>query len=68
MLNATGEAIVAAVVLADGARADLDQLRADIGAEVAGYKRINEIVVMDQIPRLPSGKVLRRDLRANYRS
>jgi long-chain acyl-CoA synthetase len=39
---------------------DLDQLVAD---SLATYKHLRAVVVVDDIPRLPSGKVLRRTLR-----
>jgi long-chain acyl-CoA synthetase len=62
----TGEAIIAVVVPRRGARIEPDDLRTEASARLATYKRINEIVVVDQIPRLPSGKVLRRELQANH--
>jgi acyl-CoA synthetase (AMP-forming)/AMP-acid ligase II len=46
-----------AVPLADD---ELERLVAD---SLATYKRLRHVVVVDQIPRLPSGKVLRRTLR-----
>ncbi len=64
----TGEAVIAAVQLRAGASTTADELRASVSEQLASYKRIADIVVVDQIPRLPSGKVLRRDLRASYRS
>ena len=64
----TGEAVVAAVVLADQGGVEIDDLVAAVGSELASYKRIADIVVLDQIPRLPSGKVLRRELVSNHRS
>ena len=65
---ATDERVVAAVVLATGTdRADVD-LRELVSARLASYKRVSEIVFLDQIPRLPSGKVLRRELRAMHDS
>jgi long-chain acyl-CoA synthetase len=64
----TGEAVVAAVVAADGVSVDTDALRAETGTQLARYKQIQEVVIVDRIPRLPSGKVLRRELRANHRS
>ena len=62
----TGEAVVAAVVLREGAAADADALRALVAETLASYKRVAEVVFVDQIPRLPSGKVLRRELRAAH--
>jgi acyl-CoA synthetase (AMP-forming)/AMP-acid ligase II len=58
-----GEVPVAAVALAPGSSvtsAELQQLVAD---SLAGYKRLHEIRFVAEIPRLPSGKVLRRSLR-----
>lgn len=34
-----------------------------VGNQVAAYKRIQEVVFIDQIPKSPSGKILRRVLR-----
>ena len=58
-----GEVPVAAVQLDPHhpvAPADLQQLVADA---LATYKQVHHVVVVDAIPRLPSGKVLRRTLR-----
>ncbi len=61
-----GEVPVAAVQLdpdrpvADG---ELEQLVAD---SLATYKHLRHLVVVDAIPRLPSGKVLRRTLRDEW--
>ncbi len=61
-----GEVPVAAVRL-DPARpaspAELQQLVAD---SLATYKHLRHVVVVDEIPRLPSGKVLRRTLRDQW--
>jgi acyl-CoA synthetase (AMP-forming)/AMP-acid ligase II len=65
---AAGEAIVAAIVPREGAAVAPVALGAEVSAQLATYKQINEVVVVDRIPRLPSGKVLRRDLQANHRS
>ncbi len=62
----SGEVPVAVVQLdpnrpvADG---ELAQLVAD---SLATYKRVRHVVVVDAIPRLPSGKVLRRTLRDEW--
>ena len=64
----TGEAVVAAVVRAPGSRVDSDSLREVVAANLAAYKRVSEVNFVDQIPRLPSGKVLRRELQASYGS
>ena len=61
-----GEAIVAAVVAADGATVDPAALQAAVADRLAGYKRIRHLVVVDEIPRLPSGKALRRQLKEQW--
>ena len=45
---------------------DLLELIALVGSRLASYKRPSRVVVVDEIPRLPSGKVLRRVLRETY--
>jgi long-chain acyl-CoA synthetase len=59
-----GEAIVAAVVTnaAVGAQRLIDV----VGDRLASYKRPAEVVFVSEIPRLPSGKVLRRILKERY--
>jgi long-chain acyl-CoA synthetase len=64
----TGEAVIAAVVRAPGTDVDADALRDLVAASLAGYKRIREVQFLEQIPRLPSGKVLRRELQSSYRN
>lgn len=61
-----GEAIVAAVVPVDGTVIDADALQATVADRLAGYKRIRHLVVVDEIPRLPSGKTLRRHLKEQW--
>jgi acyl-CoA synthetase (AMP-forming)/AMP-acid ligase II len=58
-----GEAIVAAVVLAPGTQVSPEELQAVIADRLAGYKRVRHVVMVDAIPRLPSGKALRRQLK-----
>jgi acyl-CoA synthetase (AMP-forming)/AMP-acid ligase II len=66
-----GEAIVAAV--AARTRTDpkaMEAVAADLTARVdeklASYKHLSRVVFVDDIPRLPSGKVLRRVLKETY--
>jgi long-chain acyl-CoA synthetase len=61
-----GEAIVAAVVPVPGAVIVPDELQAAVAEQLAGYKRIRHLVVVDEIPRLPSGKALRRQLKERW--
>ena len=59
-----GEVPAAAVALA-GPVAD-GELQALVADSLATYKRLHYLVVVDEIPRLPSGKVLRRTLRDEW--
>jgi acyl-CoA synthetase (AMP-forming)/AMP-acid ligase II len=56
-----GEAPIAFVVL--NAPAEPSELLAFAAERLAGYKRPREVVVVDELPRLPTGKLLRRALR-----
>jgi acyl-CoA synthetase (AMP-forming)/AMP-acid ligase II len=58
---ANGEAIVAAVKMCGPV--DADELITLVVDRLASYKRPSRVVFVDEIPRLPSGKVLRRVLK-----
>lgn len=58
-----GEVAVAAVVLAEGQAMTYQQLLDHCRARLAGFKCPKDMVVVDQLPRNPSGKVLKRILR-----
>jgi len=61
---ANGEAVIAAVLTARPVpAAELIDL---VGERLAGYKRLSRVVFVPEIPRLPSGKVLRRVLKERY--
>jgi acyl-CoA synthetase (AMP-forming)/AMP-acid ligase II len=61
-----GELPVAAVQLDPGRQASPEELRALVAESLASYKRLRDVVVVESIPRLPSGKVLRRVLREEW--
>ncbi|WP_106402568.1 class I adenylate-forming enzyme family protein [Actinocorallia populi] len=61
---ANGEAIVAAV--APEGPVEPAELIALVGERLASYKRPSEVVLVAEIPRLPSGKVLRRVLKERH--
>jgi acyl-CoA synthetase (AMP-forming)/AMP-acid ligase II len=62
----TGERPVAAVVLATASATTSEQLQALVAESLATYKRLRSVVFVDAIPRLPSGKALRRNLRTDW--
>jgi long-chain acyl-CoA synthetase len=59
-----GEAVVAAV--ATHTPVDAAELVARVDARLASYKRLSRVMFVPDIPRLPSGKVLRRVLKESY--
>ncbi|OZI24715.1 AMP-binding protein [Bordetella genomosp. 7] len=58
-----GECVTAAVVLRSGATLTLDALRTHCSARLGGFKTPKKLVLCDSLPRNPSGKVLKRELR-----
>jgi long-chain acyl-CoA synthetase len=63
-----GERPVAAVELDPAVVTSTDELKQLVAETLAPYKAVAEVVVVDTIPRLPSGKVLRRTLQEAWRS
>jgi long-chain acyl-CoA synthetase len=59
-----GEAPMAFVVPQQGRSLDFEELARFVAERVAGYKRIRRFETVDSIPRTPSGKILRRMLKA----
>jgi acyl-CoA synthetase (AMP-forming)/AMP-acid ligase II len=59
-----GEVPVAFVVLRPGATATAGELVERCRAHLARYKVPKEVTFVDALPRNPSGKVLKRELRA----
>jgi long-chain acyl-CoA synthetase len=64
--ESAGEMPVAAVALDPDSTVTTKELQQLVADSLAGYKRLREVIVVEQIPRLPSGKVLRRTLRDEW--
>ena len=64
--RSAGELPAAAVQLVPDRPPDVDELKELVAASLASYKQLRHVVVVDTIPRLPSGKVLRRELRDRW--
>jgi len=64
--EAAGEVPVAAVQMDSSRPVEVDELRRLVADTLATYKQLRDVVVVDEIPRLPSGKVLRRVLRDQW--
>ncbi len=61
-----GEIVTAVVVARDKAGIDDDALVAHARERLAGYKLPRRIEVVDELPKTPTGKVLKRDLRDRF--
>ena len=61
-----GETVKAVVVLKEGAEATGDELVAFCRERLAGYKQPRSVDFITELPRNPSGKVLKRELREPY--
>ena len=59
-----GEVPVAFVVLRSGASADADELIAHCAGQLAKFKVPKDVSFLEALPRNPSGKVLKRELRS----
>ncbi|XP_057536814.1 4-coumarate--CoA ligase 1-like [Amaranthus tricolor] len=62
--EAAGEVPVAFVVTSNGSQITEDEVKQYISKQVVFYKRINRVFFVDTIPKLPSGKILRKELRS----
>jgi fatty-acyl-CoA synthase len=59
-----GQRLAAFVVLTAGASATPDSLKQHVRQNLANYKVPREILVLDELPRSSTGKILRNELRA----
>ncbi len=61
-----GEVPVAAVQLEPGSDVGADELASLVSDSLATYKQVRHVVLVEAVPRTPSGKVLRRALRDEW--
>ncbi len=61
-----GEMVTAVVVLRDGESATEEDIIDFCRNHMAGYKKPKKVFFTDELPRNPSGKVLRKELREKY--
>ena len=54
--------ITSAVALKDGQSVDKDELRAFVKEQVAAYKYPRHIWFTDELPKGPTGKILKREI------
>jgi long-chain acyl-CoA synthetase len=57
-----GEEVGAAVVLKQGEDVSTDELRDFVKNEVASYKYPRKIWIVDELPKGPTGKILKREV------
>ncbi|KAM7266502.1 hypothetical protein ACFE04_004399 [Oxalis oulophora] len=62
--DSAGEVPVAFVVRSNGSEITEDEIKQYISKQVVFYKRLNRVFFVDAIPKAPSGKILRKELRA----
>ncbi|MGC8514209.1 MAG: fatty acyl-CoA synthetase [Acidimicrobiales bacterium] len=60
------EAVTAVVVAKVGATLSVDDIAAHARGRLAGYKRPKYVAFADSLPKNPSGKILKRELRERY--
>jgi long-chain acyl-CoA synthetase len=63
-----GEEVGAAVALKDGEQADEDTLRSFVKERVAAYKYPRHIWFLDDLPKGPTGKILKREIEVPQRA
>ena len=63
-----GEVPKAFVVLREGSVATADEIMTHVASKVAPHKRVRKVEFIDAIPKVPSGKILRRQLVERERS
>jgi long-chain acyl-CoA synthetase len=63
-----GEEVGAAVSLKEGATASTDEIRDFVKDQVAAYKYPRKIWIVDELPKGPTGKILKRELKVPVES
>jgi long-chain acyl-CoA synthetase len=63
-----GEEVAAAVALKDGAEASPEELRDFVKQRVAAYKYPRSVWMVDDLPKGPTGKILKREIEVPERS
>jgi long-chain acyl-CoA synthetase len=58
-----GEEVAAAVALKTGAEVSPEELQRFVKARVAAYKYPREVWILPELPKGPTGKILRREVK-----
>jgi long-chain acyl-CoA synthetase len=59
-----GEEVGAAVALKEGEDVSEDDIKAFVKEQVAGYKYPRKVWFVDELPKGPTGKILKREIEA----
>ena len=59
-----GEEVGAAIVLKEGEDVDADAIKAHVKEQVAAYKYPRQVWFLDELPKGPTGKILKREIEA----
>jgi long-chain acyl-CoA synthetase len=62
--DSLGEEVAAAVVLKEGETLDARELKAYVKEQVAAYKYPRKVWFLDELPKGPTGKILKREIEA----
>ena len=63
--DSLGEEVAAAVVLKDGEQATPEELREYVRSKVAAYKYPRVVWLTDELPKGPTGKILKREIKVS---
>ena len=61
-----GERVTAFIVARKGRQPDPAALKAYLKTHLAGFKVPKEFIVVDELPKNPAGKLLKREIKAQY--
>jgi len=61
-----GESVKAVVVLKPGVEASEDEIISSVGQLLASYQKPKSVDFVDALPKAPTGKILKRELRDPY--
>lgn len=61
-----GEAPKAFIIRKNGLKITEEEIQDYVSSKVAVYKRIEEVMFVDDIPKTASGKILRKELKKMY--
>ena len=61
-----GERVTAFIIAQEGQQPDPAALKAYLKTHLAGFKVPKEYIVVDELPKNPAGKILKREIRKRY--